>query len=178
VSYNGYGIMSENLPYSDRLRLIKLGLLPKEAVAKKKQPIKKVSDKKKAELEAEKKERGGEETELTKWYRRCVKMMSGYCVETGLKTETKIFKYAVMSIAHLIPKSKAKSVATHPLNWIELNVDFHHKFDAMSWEEREKLGCWPVIQERLIMLYPDIHPSEHRHFPESVLKYIENNQPF
>ena len=49
--------MSENSRYSDRLRLIKQGLLPKEAVAKKKQPIKKVSDKKKAELEAEKKER-------------------------------------------------------------------------------------------------------------------------
>ena len=177
MSYNGYGIMSENLPYSERLRLIKLGLLPKEAVAKKKQPIKKVSDKKKAELEAEKKERGGEETELVKWFKRQMKIMPEYCEETGLKMETRIYGYAIMSICHILPKATCKSVALHPLNRMFFNVDFHHKFDAMSWEERERLGCWPVIQERLIMIYPDLHPSERRHFPESVLKYIENNQP-
>lgn len=170
--------MTEQLPYFERMRLIKLGLLPKEAVAKKKKPIKKVSDKKAKEIKEERDNRGGDETELTKWFRRCVKMMSGYCAETGLKTETKIFQYAVMSIAHLIPKSKAKSVATHPLNWIELNVDFHHKFDAMSWEEREKLGCWPIIHDRLVMIYPDLSEEDKRHFPESVLRYIENNEPF
>ena len=170
--------MTEQLPYFERMKLIKLGLLPKEAVAKKKKPIKKVSDKKAKEIKEERDNRGGDETELVKWFRRCVKMMSGYCAETGLKTETKIFQYAVMSIAHLIPKSKAKSVATHPLNWIELNVDFHHKFDAMSWEEREKLGCWPIIHDRLVMIYPDLSEEDKRHFPESVLRYIENNKPF
>ena len=166
------------MSYTNKLRLIKLGLLPKEAVKKQPKPIKKVSDKKAKEIKEERDNRGGGETELTKWFRRCVKMMSGYCAETGLKTETKIFQYAVMSIAHLIPKSKAKSVATHPLNWIELNVDFHHKFDAMSWEEREKLGCWPIIHDRLVMIYPDLSEEDKRHFPESVLRYIENNEPF
>ena len=172
--------MSENLPYSDRLRLIKLGLLPKEAVAKKKQPIKKVSDKKKAELEAEKKERGGEETELTKWFRHKVKISSGVCAECGCKVETNVFKYAVMTVAHLLPKrdNMCPSVKTHPLNYIILCPDHHHQYDNSTWEEKEKMGCWPVIQERLIMIYPDLHPSERRHFPESVLRYMEKKEPF
>jgi len=46
--------MSEQLPYFERMKLIKLGLLPKEAVAKSKKPIKKVSDKKAAEIKEQK----------------------------------------------------------------------------------------------------------------------------
>ncbi|WP_337899636.1 hypothetical protein, partial [Mesomycoplasma ovipneumoniae] len=113
-----------------------------------------------------------------KWYKRCVKMLTGHCAETGLKTETKIFQYAIMSVCHILPKASCKSVATHPCNWIELNVDFHKKFDAMSWEEREQLGCWPEIRDRLIHVYQDLAEDEKRHFPESVLKYMEENNPF
>ena len=170
--------MTEQLPYSERLRLIKLGLLPKEAVAKPKKAIKRVSDKKAAALAAEKEGRNGEETDLQKWYRKCVKQFTGYCLETGLRTETRIFEYALMSVAHILPKSTCPSVATHPLNWIELNVDFHKKFDAMSWEEREKLGCWPVIRERLIHVWLHLAEAERRHFPHSLRQWIENNEPF
>jgi len=166
------------LTFQQRLALIRSGDMPKTTGAKPKKSIKKVSDKKAKEMKDAKEVRGGEETELQKFFKRAVKQMSGYCSETGLKTETRIFQYAVMSIAHLIPKSKAPSVALHPCNWIELNVDFHTKFDAMSWQEREKLGCWPIIRDKLIMVWLDLAPSEHRHFPESVLKYMEKNDPF
>lgn len=145
---------------------------------KKNYQIPKVGKKRAEKIAKEKEERGENDTEMLRFFKSAVKRMTGYCAETGLKTETKIFQYAVMSIAHLIPKSKALSVATHPSNWIELNVDFHHKFDAMSWEEREKLGCWPIIQERLIMLYPNLSEEDIRHFPESVKKYIQKNEPF
>jgi hypothetical protein len=83
-----------------------------------------------------------------------------------------------MSVAHILPKSTCPSVATHPLNWIELNVDFHKKFDAMSWEEREKLGCWPVIRERLIHIWLHLAEAERRHFPHSLRQWIEDNEPF
>ena len=48
----------------------------------------------------------------------------------------------------------------------------HHKFDNISWEERERWACWPVIMERLIMIYPDLDPAERRFFPESVYNYM------
>jgi hypothetical protein len=133
---------------------------------------------KKLKQEADEKERlGGNDTERVKWYKMQMKYMN-VCEETGLRLETKIYRYAIMSICHILPKSTCPSVAEHPLNRMFFIPDFHTKFDAMSWEEREKLGCWPVIRDRLIMVFPDLAVEERRHFPDSVLKFIENNQPF
>ena len=145
---------------------------------KKKYNIPKKSEKRKQKEAEEKELRGGEDTDLVKWFKQQIKVMPEYCEETGLKMETKIYKYAIMSIAHILPKASCKSVALHPLNRMFFNVDFHTKFDAMSWGEKEKLGCWPIIVERLIMIYPDLAPSERRHFPDSVLKIIKENEPF
>ena len=140
--------------------------------------IPKKSVKKIAEEKAEKERLGGDDTDLVKFFKAAMKRMTGECAETGLKTETKIYAYAIMSICHILPKEKCKSVMYHPCNWVELNCDFHLKFDAMSWEEREKLGCWPVIRDRLVMVYENLDSSERRHFPDSVLKYIESQNPF
>lgn len=140
--------------------------------------IPKISEKRKAKLAQEKELRGDGDSEKQKWFKSRIKQMSGHCAETGLATETRIYRYAINSICHILSQQHCKSVALHPLNWIELDPGFHVKFDAMSWEEREKLGCWPVIMERLIMVYPDIIESEKRFFPESVRKYIEINNPF
>lgn len=166
------------LPYHERLRLIKLGLLPKEAVAKPKKEMKKVSDKKAAEMKAAKDENG--DTELIRWFRGRMKVMSPTCQECGMKVETGIYQFAIMHIAHLLPKrdNMCPSVKYHPLNFITLCSDHHHYYDNVSWEEREKMGCWNIVQQRLIAVFPDLDPSEYRHFPESVLRYIENNNPF
>ena len=163
--------MNEQLPYSERLRLIKLGLLPKEAVAKPKKAIKRVSDKKAAALAAEKEGRNGEETDLVKWFKNQMKFMPQYCEETGQPLETKIYKFAICSICHILPKESCKSVKLHPLNRMFYHPDFHTKFDAMSWEEREQLKSWPIIRQRLISIEPDLSPEEKRRLPES-LNYL------
>lgn len=131
------------------------------------------SAKKIAKEAAEKERLGGGDTDLVKFFKNAMKHMKGVCEETGLKTETRIYAYAIMSICHILPKENVKSVMYDPNIWIELNCDFHKKFDAMSWEEREQLGCWPVIRNKLILVYPNLDPSEYRFFPESVLKYME-----
>lgn len=157
----------------------KNGLAPKLPTKKEKKPLKKVSDKRKKELEEEKKERGGEDTELQKWFKARIKhSMTGHCEETGLRTETKVYQYAIMSCCHILEKRNCPSVMYHPLNFLELIPDMHHKFDNISWEEREKWACWPTVMERLILMYPDLAPEERRFFPESVVKYMENNNPF
>src|SRR5690606_22614697 len=137
--------------------------------------------KSKKKIAQEKKERElwvNGESELVRWFKARMKMMTGKCAETNLATETKNYKFAISSICHILPKSTCKSVKYHSLNWIELHPDFHTKFDAMSWDEREKLGCWPIIQERLIFVYQDLHPSERRYFPQSVLNFINKHQAF
>lgn len=176
--------MSDQLSYFQRMQKIKLGLLPKEAVPKAKKPIAKISDKKKKELkEAKDKETG--ETELVKWFKGRMKYMGYSCKECGCKIETNEYKYAIHHIAHILPKrdTMCPSVALHPLNFVTLCQHHHDLFDSYSyddkgWAEREKWACWPLVRERLIMLYPDLAPDERRHFPESVRKYIEENEPF
>ena len=144
---------------------------------KKTYQIPKVSEKMKKKLAEEKERLGGDDTELVKWYKNRMKYMS-HCEATGIKVENKIYRYAIMSICHILPKSTCKSVATHPANYVILLPDLHTKFDAMSWEEREQMACWEIIRDRLVHVYNDLDPSEKRHFPESVEKYIQKNQPF
>lgn len=172
--------MSEQqLPYNEKLRLIKLGLMEKESKPKPKKPIAKISEKKKKELKEAKDAVTGE-TELVKWFRGRMKFMSGRCAWCGAKTETNVYSAAIFSICHILEKrdTMCPSVKTHPLNWVELCPDHHTMFDKMNWEEREKLGFWETIRDRLIMIYPDIDLSERRHFPQSVLDYMEKNEPF
>lgn len=164
--------------YHERLRLIKLGQLPKEAVPKAKKPVRKVSEKKAKEMADAKDEAG--DTELVRWFRGVMKVMSPTCQECGCKVETGIYQYAIMHIAHLLPKrdTMCPSVKYHILNFITLCTDHHHFYDNVSWEEREKMGCWPIIRDRLIHVYQDLDPSEHRHFPQSVLDYMDKHNPF
>ena len=168
------------MSHTEKLRLIKLGLLPKECVPKQKKPMKKVSDKKLAEQKEQRENSGEGDTDLQRWFRQKIKYSTGVCGECGAKVEKNVFQYAVMTIAHLLPKrdNMCPSVKTHPSNFIILCPDHHHYFDNVTWEEKEKMGCWPTVMERLIMLYDDLAPDERRHFPESVLKYMEKNKSF
>lgn len=128
-----------------------------------------------AKEKAEKEIRGGEPTDLQKWFWRCIGLMSGNCYETGLPTRSAPYAIAICSICHILPQQSCKSVALHEFNWIELDKDFHKKFDAMSWEEREQMKCWPEIRDRLILIYDDLATSERRHFPDSVLLWMQEN---
>lgn len=171
--------MSDQLRYSDRLKLIKLGLAPKEAIPKPKKRIAPISEKKKKELK-EAKDTATGETALQQWYRGRMKFMSGHCAWCGAKTETHVYSGAIFSICHILEKrdTMCPSVKTHPMNWVELCPDHHTMFDKINWEEREKLGFWDTIRDRLIMMHDSIAPEEMRHFPQSVLDYMKKNEPF
>lgn len=139
--------------------------LPK---VKKNYVIPKKSAKKIAKEKAEKEERGGDDTELQKWYRARMKQMTGYCAECHAKTETHIYQYAIYSICHILAKRPAvcPSVATHPHNWIELCPDHHNLFDKASWKERQMMGCWHDVLKRLTKVEPDLDATERRHLPD------------
>lgn len=147
---------------------------------KDKKPIAKKSAKRLEKEKKEAEERGDGDTELQKWYRARMKVMGTRCYECGATVEHHVYRYAINSICHILPKRKnmCPSVKTHPANWITLCPDHHDEFDKISWEEKETWGCWPIIQERLIHVYECLDQSELRHFPQSVLDYIEKNKPF
>lgn len=142
--------------------------------------IPKVSKKRAAKIAEQKTILAGDDTELQKFFKKAMKQMVGSCFKCGAKTETHLYQFAILSICHILPKrpSMCPSVALHPLNWIELCPDHHTEFDRVDWESRETWGCWPEIRDRLVMVYPDLAEKEKRHFPESVLKFMEKNNPF
>lgn len=165
------------MSYLDDRMKRKNGLLPPLPTKKGKKPIAKKSEKKIAEEKAEKERLGGDDTELIRWYKSQMKRMN-VCEETGMKLECKIYRYAIMSICHLLPKATCPSVATHPSNKIFLLPDLHHKWDNSSWEERETWGIWPTVEERLIHVWECLALEERRFFPEKLRAKIENNNVF
>ena len=129
--------MSEQQSYFDRMKLIKLGLLPKEAVAKPKKRIAPISEKKKKELKEAKDAVTGE-TELVRWYKGRMRYMGYSCKECGAKVETSVYKFAIHHICHILPKRETMcpSVASHPLNFITLCQHHHDLFDSYSYDDK------------------------------------------
>lgn len=154
-----------------RLELINAG---RPSPPKKKYVIPKKSAKRIEKEKTEREERGDNDSDLQKFFRSKMKLMRGKCMETGAATNTKIYSEAIKSICHILPKSKFKSVATHPVNWMEYSWDFHHKFDNMlSWGDKLELKSWPIIEERIMMMSPNIAKEELRYLPDFLRDKIE-----
>jgi hypothetical protein len=110
----------QNLTYFQRLQKIKLDQLPKEAVAKKPKPLKKVSDKKKAEDAAAKKELGEDETMKERWFKKRRLELSGTCgCGCGCPSSKYDDKNFRSSICHIFPQRLFPSIQFHHLNWVE-----------------------------------------------------------
>lgn len=184
--------MSEYQPsYFERMKLIKLGLLPKEAVAKSKKPMKKVSDKRAAENKAAREKCG--ESELDKFFDVMIKRCTGKCLFCGGKTtavsnnfwrddnpkwsqeandrkhEQTIETMKRASVAHLLPKRDIDkggfpSVATNEYNWIELCWDCHTSFDKgrPSWVMLRDSKEWDIISEKLLSVLPMVAIEERK----------------
>lgn len=134
-------------------------------VDKPKKPIAKVSDKKKKQFKKDKPKRD----EQLEWFKAQVKKSKGQCIECGSPINKTVFSFAIMAVAHVLPKrsSQFPSVATHPDNSIELCVTngCHAKFDK-SWEDAATMKCWPIAVEKFIKIYPAIAPGEKKYLPD------------
>lgn len=149
---------------------------------KKKQPIAKKSAKKITQEKEEKKATQqakelniGKGAELTRWFEDRRKEMTGRCIHCGgisCKDSDQYFKF---SIAHILPKRLFKSVATHPLNWIELcfwNNSCHANYDNNILDITE-LNCFDTVIERFVAMYPSIDKKERKYIPDGLLQYIK-----
>lgn len=113
--------------------------------------------------------------ELQRWFETRHKEMKGSCQHCGGRTEKDRNTYK-NSIAHILPKAYFKSVATHPLNWIELcfyGKSCHTNFDQMSLDITE-LNCFDEVITKFVAMYPYIAINERRRIPQVLLNYLEN----
>lgn len=170
------------LPYFERMKLIKLGLLPKEAVAKAKKPLRNKSLKKQAE-EAEQKEvnsKEGKEKTLDLWFgevqdRHWTIVIDDRlfcpCMECGkLISED----YARHATAHLLPKKLFKSVATNDLNYLILGAgcgchNLTHRIDKFA-----QMKIWPEAAKQINQLLPLLPYDELKYVSQQLYDALEN----
>jgi hypothetical protein len=113
--------------------------------------------------------------DLKRWFEERRKELTGVCAHCGGRSCKDSDQYWKFSIAHILPKNIFKSVATHPLNYIELcffNNSCHTNFDNKTLDIMD-LNCFSIVIDRFVDLYPVIDPKERRYIPDVLLQYAE-----
>lgn len=154
---------------------------------KKKHTIPKVS-KKRAEKIAEQKTKGAD-SEMDLFFDEMIRRCTGRCLFCNSKTtvvdhnlwreqnerlsneanqkkwDNDVKRIKRASVAHLMPKSKFHSIATHEDCWIELCWSCHTSFDsgAISWLTLKDSKEWEIIREKLLIVLPLVAEEERKH---------------
>lgn len=104
---------------------------------------------------------------LVLWYADRIAERTGRCMECG---EVIPLIYAHSACAHVVPKNLFRSVATHPLNAIELGPQCgcHGRYDH-SWERASKMNVFKEAKERFRQFQHLIAPEERRRIPDCLL---------
>lgn len=114
-------------------------------------------------------------TPQRQWFLDRRKEMTGFCVcGCGLRSSKNDDKYFHCSVGHILKKAKVKSMALHPLNWIELNFwdGCHGNFDNRSSDLWEGMACWDEIVTKFKAMYPLIPDYEKRFIPQVLLNQL------
>lgn len=113
--------------------------------------------------------------ELNEWFKARRLQLTGKCVNCGAKSCRDDDNYYKFSIAHIFGKALFKSVATHPLNFLELcfwgESSCHSNLDN-GMIDLIDMNCWDEIVTKVNLIYPDIAPKERRRIPQVLLNYL------
>jgi hypothetical protein len=161
--------MSEVIPYFKRMQLIKLGQLPKEAVAKVKKPIAKKSLKK---INQEKLDKvNGSDDEMDVFWKNAEKIIAKkpYCWECNEYISASDYRN---STAHIFPKSENSgfpSVASNQFNFVVAGVrcGCHHKTHRL--DTFSQMSIFPVAVNRFMKFHDQI--TEKRKYLDLFIEY-------
>ncbi len=165
--------------YFENLRLQKLGLAPKTTGAKPKKPMKKISDKRAAELKEQKVSgKPASKLELDVWFNniKVEHFLEGEsrgcaCWECGSYIHP---DYARHATAHLLPKKIFKSVSTHHENFMIYGAGCgcHAKTDRV--DKFITMKTWPEAARRIKILIPLLPIDELRQVSNQLLIALDN----
>lgn len=112
--------------------------------------------------------------ELNQWFadieRKHSNGKGGYCMETGDWIPQQYMRHAT---AHLLPKSKFKSVATHELNYLILSAHngSHQKTDRI--DTFVKMKVWPEAARRIKIMMPLLPFDELKYISSQLLAELD-----
>lgn len=133
--------------------------------------------KNKKPIKRKQKKAPGGGAKMTRWFEERRTEMRGRCAHCGGPTSAWSNVYYRFCIAHILPKHLFKSVAAHPLNWIELchfGNSCHTNLDNNTLDLIE-LNCYDIVIERFVSMYPVIAKEERKFIPDVLLQYINTD---
>lgn len=164
------------MAFQNDLYLIKMGLKEKTTGAKPRKPLKKISDKKAAEIKEQKVSgKPASKLELDKWFDEIRKkhwITNVYpCMECGEMIPISFSRHAT---AHLLPKKLFKSVATHELNYLILGAGCgcHALTDRV--DKFVQMKVWGEAARRIKEMIPLLPTDELRHISNQLLVALDN----
>jgi len=136
-------------------------------------PIRKISLKKQARQDEEKKLCSAEgDTFLEQWFKNCRLFMTGICQcgcgEPSQKNDNKFFRG---SAAHIFPKCDFPSIMYHPLNWVErrlwagltgTNACHDEMDDITKMRQWPNFADWEDIKAKFFVLDPLLTEEEKK----------------
>lgn len=158
------------MSFQNDLYLIKMGLKEKTTGAKPKKPLKKVSDKKAAEMKESKKGLGEDETIKERWFKRRRVEMVGVCqCGCGMPSSRNDDKNFRSSICHIFPQRLFPSIQFHHLNWVERKFwatqgtsACHSQMDNKSMDLWPNFADWDDIKAKYHELVPLLTDEERK----------------
>lgn len=149
-------------------------------IEKVKKPLRRISDKRAAQIAEEKKMRDNGNTPMDVWFNQRRVELTGKCLFCGGRTEKNNDSTFKRSIAHLLAKKTGMfpSVSMHPDNFLELcfwGNSCHTNFDngIITWEFLKDSDEWGVIAEKFKKIYPCIAQPEIKNIPSVLLEIIK-----
>lgn len=119
-----------------------------------------------------------EDVKLDEWFIDTRGKLVGTCqCGCGSKSCKNDEMYYRCSICHIFPKAHFKSVATHPLNFVELAFweGCHTTFDQMGPERWPNLACWDDIKAKVLVMEPYLTPEEKgKKFYQILISLVNN----
>lgn len=164
--------------FREQLAAIRNGDAPKTTGPKPKKAIPKVSEKKKAEVEADKALRNGDETQKQKWFAEQRPRLSEYCgCGCGQRT-MKFNDQFCFSICHVLPQKLFPSVQFHSEVWVPRAWACHTNMDNRSIDRWPSFADWPEICRKVRLLEPLLTDQERKKkFFKKLIELIETKPP-
>lgn len=110
-----------------------------------------------------------EKVEKAKFFADALKEAPARCMECGKSLAGSQLINPTSIVAHILPKSQKQgvpSMATNPLNKVYLDIDCHTDMDKKGCDHIRKMKLYPLMKERVRLMWPDIPANERRRVPE------------
>ena len=111
---------------------------------------------------------------LDLWFKERRHEMNGVCCNCGNPSSKFSDTHYKFSIAHILAKAIFKSVMTHKLNWIELCMVCHTKFDR-NLMTAMTMRCWIFAVRKLRQFIDEV--TEKNKLITTIKEYLLSHEP-